>query len=150
VPKELNLRHRPFGTSDKLSDFFDFGDRWRGQYKKARSYPKDVPRWVFNDAAIEIVLQRSFPKMRFNEKQRDAAARWAMIINLYYRLRYTASQVAEEMGTTECRVQSVVRAIQRAVRNRQAGTNKPRSTYRRGKNPTSRRKPRKPRLFDSF
>jgi hypothetical protein len=101
-------------------------------FKKARTYKKKIPQWVFNDAFIQNLLLRSFPKLKTCNRQRDAAARWATVINLYYRNGYTYSQIADEVPAylTGCKVRGVIRSIQRAAAGLRADSNKPRTNNR--------------------
>jgi hypothetical protein len=133
-----------FGTGRNSGSWFPSGR------VKARTYKtKVIPEWTLRNSDIQKLILRSFPKWQHSPQQKTYAERWAMVINLYYRNGYTFSQVAEEMCTTDGRIRGVVRSIQRAAAGLQANSNKPR-TNNRGKNPASRRKPSKPRLFDSF
>jgi len=132
-----------FGTGNNSGSYF-----WSIR-KKARTYKKAIPEWVFSNSKIGDLVQRSFPNWRNNPRMHDDAARWVAVINLYYRNGYTFSQIAEEICSTTCKVRGVIRSIQRAARGLQANSNKAR-TNNRGKNPRSRRKPGKPRLFSTF
>jgi len=108
-------------TGKKLRQSLDSNDTFMGgghQIVKPRTYKSHVrrqtPSWVFKDSEVQKVLLRSFPKLKTNAKQRDAAARWAAVINLFFRLGYTDTQVAQELGTSPLKIECVVRSIRRA------------------------------------
>jgi len=112
--KKVNKQLRK--SMDSNDSFIDHGHT----VVKPRSYKREVPAWVLKDSEIRKLLLRSFPKLATNERQRDAAARWALIIHLYHRMKYTASQIAAELGTTTVRVENVLRSIRRVQRGQSA------------------------------
>lgn len=92
---------------------------------KVRTYKRAVPKWTRNDKAVRALILRSFPKMNTDSAQRNAAARWASVIHLYFRMGYTASQVAEEIGSTTMKIEFVIRSIHRVSKGLRAnGTGK--------------------------
>lgn len=56
-----------------------------------------VPEWARDDGKVQALLLRSFPKLKEDPRQRTRAARWALVINLYYRMGCTQNHIAEEM-----------------------------------------------------
>lgn len=100
------------------------------QVVKARERKRIIPEWVNNKKKIQEILLNSFPKLRTNPRQRVAAARWARVIQLYYRAHYTQPQVAEEMRLTIYQVEGVIRSIQRVSSGRWANGKKMRGGKR--------------------
>ena len=86
----------------------------------ARTYKRKTPKWVLDDKKIGILLLRSFPKLATNSSQREAAGRWAAIIHLYFRMGYTRNQVADEIGSTEEKIKSIIRSIRRVFKGLRA------------------------------
>lgn len=107
---------------------------------KPRTYKKRIPLWAVNDSKIKELIQRSFPNWQSNPRMRDDAARWAAVIHLYFRVGYTRSQIAHEIGSTDCKISGIIRSIKRASLGLQGNGRGPRSTYGRGKHPNCRRK----------
>lgn len=70
-----------------------------------------VPKWVKTDAGIQRLLLRVFPNLATNVRQRQRAARWARVIHLYFRMGWTYSQIAEEMGITYNAAHQLVKAV---------------------------------------
>lgn len=111
---------------------------------EARTYKKTIPKWCFNDTEIRRLIEHSFPNWRKKDTVRADAARWAAVIQLY-RMGYTSSQIATEIGSNPCKVRGVIRSIQRAAKGLRAGSAEPR-TKRGGRV----KKPKISRLFDRF
>lgn len=85
------------------------------------------PKWTRTNEGIQIVIRRAFPHFETNKRQRLAAARWARIIYLYFRVGYTYSQIAEEMKLQSassrrpyCKVETIIRSIHRVAAGRAA------------------------------
>jgi hypothetical protein len=78
-----------------------------------RQRKRAVPEWARSNSKVRKLLLRSFPKLATDAKQRAQAARWALIIHLYFRLQYTHRQVAAEIGITSQRVHDLLRSIRR-------------------------------------
>jgi hypothetical protein len=115
-------------ASKSLKNQVDGGFAQGGwQVVKAREYKHDTPSWVNNDKKVQKILLQSFPKLRTNTHQREAAGRWGRIIQLYFRTGYTHTQVAHEMGLTPDQVRSTIRAIRRAASGLRADGSGPRS-----------------------
>jgi hypothetical protein len=99
------------------------------QIKKTRVHigQKSTPSWATNDAEVRKILLGSFPKLVNNTKQRSAAARWSQAIVLVYRLGFSYSHAAAEMGITYLALESMLRNIRRAAKGLRSDTNKPRN-----------------------
>jgi len=100
------------------------------QIVKARQYTRKTPEWVNSEIKIRALLLRVFPKLHTEPKQRERAARWGRIIQLYFRTGYTHTQVAHEMRLTADQVRSTIRAIRRAAAGQRADGSGPRSGKR--------------------
>jgi len=86
----------------------------------ARTYKRKTPKWVLDDKKISALLLRSFPKLATDGNQREAAGRWAAVIHLYFRMKYTHAQVADEIGSTKEKIEYVIRSIYRASKGLRA------------------------------
>jgi hypothetical protein len=106
---------RKYSQLRKVVDTSDLFISDGNQDVGARQYARLVPAWAKSDKAIKSLLLRSFPKLATDPKQREAAGRWAAVINLYFRLGYTRSQVAEEIGSSSGKVHGVIRNISRVI-----------------------------------
>jgi hypothetical protein len=92
-----------------------------------------IPEWAQNDKKIQEILLRSFPKLKINARQRAGAARWARIIHLYFRLRWTYHQIADELGMPARNLNSMIRNIRRVAAGNRADTGAKRSTALKGR-----------------
>lgn len=114
-----------------MSDTFASGG---SQIVNARTYKRLLtPTWVYHDSEIRTVLLRAFPKLATDEKQREAAARWGAVIHLYYKMRYTSSQVAQELGTSTLKIKNVLRSISRVSKGLRANGSGRRGGVRTGR-----------------
>lgn len=107
----------------QLRDAVDSNDPFvsRGhQIVTARSNNREIPTWALNRSKIQAILLCSFPKLKTDSRQRNAAARWTWVIQLYFRMGYTYTQVAEEIGSSPTKIDSVIRSIKRAAQGRSA------------------------------
>jgi hypothetical protein len=93
-------------------------------------------------AKVRQVLMSAFPRMNENseagKRQREDAGRWAAVINLYFRLKYTSTQVADELYPSHlkvdqrdngrryvagaCKIRGMIQAIQRKVKAIERGS----------------------------
>jgi hypothetical protein len=96
------------------------------QIKKIRAHKRRVPSWTANDAAVQKLLLRSFPKLQTSAKQRKYAGRWARIIHLFYRIGMSRTQVAKEMRLDATVIKDALRSIKRASRGIRANNSKAR------------------------
>lgn len=83
------------------------------QIVQARTYRRVSPLWTKSDKKIQELVTRSFPKMQTDPVQRAAAARWVSVIHLYFRMGYTRSQIAHELGSTYTKIKGIIRSITR-------------------------------------
>src|SRR5271157_4589288 len=90
------------------------------QFVQARSNKRTTPDWAMNNTRVREILLRSFPHLKKDVRQRNAAARWMWVIQLYYRLGYTYVQVAEEIGSSPVKVKNIIRSIKRVARGQSA------------------------------
>jgi hypothetical protein len=95
------------------------------QIIKTRRDDRDVPAWAKNNKQIQKILLHSFPKLHTNARQHAGAARWARIIQLFFRMRMTRNQVAEQMELSENVVRRTIQNIRRAASGRRANGTKP-------------------------
>jgi hypothetical protein len=110
-------------TSKQLARSLDQNDGFKQgghQIVHARTYRRKTPSWAYNDSEIQKVLLRAFPKLAIDDRQRDSAGRWGLVIHLYFRLGYTRGQIAEELDSTVERVKSYIRSIYRVSKGRRA------------------------------
>jgi hypothetical protein len=95
-------RKRGIGELRKFFDGAELGGSGFAQgfqIKRFRTgYKKPMPRWVLTNKGIQKVLLSAFPRLQADANQRKRAGRWAQAINLYYKLNWSAFQVAEELG----------------------------------------------------
>jgi AT hook motif len=115
----------------QLRKKFDSNDSFmtRGyQIKKIRTRQKEIPAWAINNEGTKKVLLRAFPKLASSVLQRKRAARWGLIIHLFYRVNMTKSQVAAELKTKPTVINRVLQSI-RACAKGTTGT-KPRGRPR--------------------
>lgn len=57
-----------------------------------------TPEWVNDNSKVQKVLLTAFPKLLTSRGHRTKAARWARIIQLYYRMGLPTARVAEILG----------------------------------------------------
>lgn len=74
-----------------------------------------IPGWARDDAQVQAVLLKSFPKLKDDPIQRQRAGRWIQIIHLYYRMSWTQNKIAEEMGISLNLLKYYLTAIRRAA-----------------------------------
>lgn len=107
---------------DQLRQSLDGNDSFMTGFQigQAKTYKKKIPKWVNNNPEIQKILLSAFPKLRTDQKQRAAAARWANVIHYYYRLLYTYVQTAEELSMKLETVRNILRRINRVSKGRRA------------------------------
>lgn len=86
----------------------------------ARTYKRPVPAWALNDKTVRKMIVRAFPRMFEDAAAHASASRWASVIQLYFRLGYTRTQVAEEIGSSAQKISGVIRSILRASKGLRA------------------------------
>ena len=72
-------------------------------------------KWAYDDAAVQKLLLRAFPKLSMDKKHRERAGRWARLIQLYYRSGLSSGAVATEMKISRENVRGLLRSIRRAA-----------------------------------
>ena len=105
-------------TFEELRGKFDGSESFmnRGhQIIKMRRSDRQIPEWSKDNKKVQAILVRSFPGLRTNPRQRARAARWAVAIQLYYRVRMTKSHVAQQMKLDVDTVRTLLRNINRAA-----------------------------------
>jgi hypothetical protein len=99
------------------------------QLIKPRHSDRQTPDWAATNSKIRAILLRSFPKLKTHPIQRKRAARWAEVIQLYYRMHLSKRQIAEQLTMNYSTVRTLVRNINRAANGRKANnianTNRP-------------------------
>lgn len=73
-----------------------------------------MPEWMKDEKNVRGLLLRVFPKLKINKRQRKSAARWAVIIRLYFKMAWSARDVAKELNTTEKKIYDTAQRITRA------------------------------------
>lgn len=90
------------------------------QVIKPRRSDRQTPDWAATNKKIQIILLRSFPKLKTHPTQRKRAARWAEVIQLYYRMHVSKKQIAEQLNLSYGTIRTLVRNINRAANGRKA------------------------------
>ena len=90
------------------------------QLSDIRKRTRPVPEWTRNNGRIREILLTSFPNLKTDARQRRGAARWAIVIHLYFRLQYTRVQTAAELDASPESVKNVIRSIKRVSEGRRA------------------------------
>lgn len=90
------------------------------QIVQARTYRRASPIWTKSDKKIQELITRSFPKVQSSPTQRAAAAKWVSVIHLYFRMGYTRSQIAHELGSTYTKIKGIIRSITRVSKGLRA------------------------------
>jgi hypothetical protein len=80
--------------------------------------------WTLDDDQVKALLQRVFPRLALDERERERAGRWARIIHLYYRLGYSYGDAAAELKIPMHTVRNVLARMRRARANRPCNGNK--------------------------
>ena len=125
-------------TFQELRASFDGQDPFMTQGHqiiKMRRSDRLTPEWAKSNKRVQEILLRSFPKLRTDPVQRGRAARWAVVIQLYYRMTMTRSQVAAQMKVTQKTISLLLDRIQRASKDMKTN----------GKGPLSKRPAGRPK-----
>lgn len=80
-----------------------------------RHKEKEVPEWAIKDESLRVILLKAFPRLHINASQRKSAARWAQVIQLYFRQGWTRIEVADEMMETEESIRCLVFRIKKVA-----------------------------------
>ena len=105
------------------------------QIIKTRRIERVTPEWARSNKKIQAILLRSFPKLKTDFHQRVRAARWATVIQLYFRVHMTRGQIAEQMKVPLKTVENLIDRIHRACNGMKTS----------GKGPLSSRPPGRPK-----
>lgn len=104
---------------EDLEQFLDSDELKHTHFRKGTSRyasrGKIIPRWTKSDRNIQALLLRVFPKLKQDERQRKAAARWALVIYLYYRTGSTYREIAEELHMNYGAAHQLLKRISRAA-----------------------------------
>jgi DNA-binding CsgD family transcriptional regulator len=87
-----------------------------------------IPVWASDSAAVNDLLDRSFPERSTNERQRSRSEIWYSVISMYWRQTKKVNQIAAKLNISKQRVRDTIRSIKRAAAGRQAN-GKPRSSH---------------------
>ena len=90
---------------------------------KIRQHKRRIPDWVRDNKELQKLITRSFPNRKTNPDQNLRAGRWALFIQLYFKLNKTRSEIVDEMGISYHAVDSLCRAIYRAAAGLKANGN---------------------------
>jgi hypothetical protein len=91
------------------------------QIKNVRTgYEREVPEWATKNEGIQKILLTAFPKLHTDAAQRKRAGRWAQVINLYFKKRWSRAEVAEAMGENDLVIKMLVRSIVRVADGKRA------------------------------
>ena len=96
------------------------------QIKKIRTRAREIPTWTNNNAAVQKVLLRAFPKCRTHRRQRCRAARWSLIIHLFFRMQLTTGHIARDLQIKPKTVENTIASIRRVARGYRADNKGPR------------------------
>ena len=103
-------------TSGELRNHFDSNSTFMTGHRiiKTRQHKRRIPDWAKSDIEIRKMIERSFPYVKTNNDHYRRAARWALFINLYFKMNKTRSEIMDEMGLSYQAVDSLCRAVYRA------------------------------------
>ena len=90
------------------------------QIIKTRQRERTIPEWTKSNKSVQGVLLLAFPKLNSNARQRVAAARWASVIHLYYRMKMTRSAVSAQTKIPVDTLRSLLRNISRVAKGLRA------------------------------
>ena len=114
---DVRFQSCQFDREEEFNKVFDVrksdGTEIRSGYQIIiqRQHEGDIPEWARSDEEIRKILVKAFPKLDKNENERLRAGQWARVIYLYYRMKNTFSQVAEDMGVHEKLVRNILQRI---------------------------------------
>src|SRR5437899_2054678 len=75
---------------------------------------RKMPKWMNNKKDIHRLLLQVFPKLQTDEHQHKSVLRWLRIIHWYFKMGYSAQDVAEKLSITEKNVYDTAQRITRA------------------------------------
>ena len=88
-------------------------DGFQVHHTPYRREKKKTPEWAIKDENLRTILLVAFPRLHINASQRKSAARWAQVIQLFYRQGWTETEVADEMLETVCSIRHLVFRIRK-------------------------------------
>jgi hypothetical protein len=113
-----------FFAGEDLEDIRGFMSGF--QIKNHREQERPVPEWAKTNEGIKKVLLTAFPGLRENTNVRARAIRWLQVIQLYFRMGWSFTDVAEEINEAPRIVEFIIRAITRASQGLRADGKGPR------------------------
>lgn len=110
----------PLNTSGNLKKIVEVGDDFlfSSQPTQIRRRKRNNCKWAADSEQIQKLLLKVFPKLHTDLVQRRGAARWAHVIQLYFRTALSYSEVAEEMYEKKETIHNIIRRIQRAKKGK--------------------------------
>jgi hypothetical protein len=87
-----------------------------------------IPEWAKSDVKIQKILLRSFPELKTNPAVRVRAARWMVIIQLYYRMQMTNTAVAAQAKLPIKVTNRLIEYIAKAAKGRRADNGRGKKT----------------------
>ena len=73
-----------------------------------------IPKWMNQESDIQRVLLRVFPKLKTDEHQRKSALRWLGLIHWYFKIGWSAQDVAEKLHISAKTVHETAQRIRYA------------------------------------
>jgi hypothetical protein len=133
---------------DRADQFM--GARGVGHKIKTQRAPKHqvaTPEWMSSNDDVAKFLERVFPKLNADPRQHKHAARWAFVIETYFRAQNMSRRsIAVQLEVSAATVASIIQHIRRAAEGlRQDGvprTGRPKGRPR--KSPVAPAKPKRP------
>jgi len=84
-----------------------------------------TPEWSGDDGEVRLLLAKIFPNKDTNPLQRKRAGEWMRMIQYYFRMHLTHSQITMKTNWSEDKVKSLIRNIKRAKNGERTDTHKP-------------------------
>lgn len=117
-------RHRYFGDlkldksnlieiarASSVSEYANKNPRPGYQIVGPNDHTGDVPEWAKSDQEVRKLLSLAFPNLDRKQSERIRAGQWGRVIYLYFRMRYTFSQIAEDMDVKEKFVSNILQKV---------------------------------------
>jgi len=73
-----------------------------------------MPKWMNRDSDIQRVLLRVFPKLETDKHQHENALRWLRVIHWYFKIGWSAQDVAEKLHISAKTVHETAQRIRYA------------------------------------
>jgi hypothetical protein len=112
----LNPDQPPAASLDQRLDPDEFLVNDTPTYRETcpYQYSKEIPPWVHDDGAINSLLLGKYPKLASQWSALQKAVYWNYVIRLYFRLGWSAGDVAQFLNKDTDTVENLVRAIRKA------------------------------------